>query len=122
MMHIVLHDGYNPRFYKPKDDHVILADHVARFFGCQHARMIRGHPSIEHSWNTRDSMFHVSLCAESMSLVAFKDMHQCLHFADDWNEDADAGWEEVYLDEKVEASGTEKYRVKCVMVKDAFNK
>ena len=31
MMHIVLHDGYNPRFNKPKDDNVILADHVARF-------------------------------------------------------------------------------------------
>ena len=45
MVHIVLHDGYNPRFYKPKEDHIVLADHVARFFGCQHARMMRGHPS-----------------------------------------------------------------------------
>ena len=32
MMHIVLHDEYKPRFYKPKEDHVILGDYVARFF------------------------------------------------------------------------------------------
>ena len=52
MMHIVLHDGYKPRFYKPKDDTVILATHVARFFDRQHARMMPGHPSIEHLGET----------------------------------------------------------------------
>ena len=26
------HDWYNPRFYKPKEDNVIVADHVASFF------------------------------------------------------------------------------------------
>ena len=83
MMHIVQHDGYNPRFYKPKEDHVILANHVARFFGCQHARMMKGHPSIEHSWNTRDSLKHVGLYAKIMPMDAFKDMHRCLCFADD---------------------------------------
>ena len=122
MMHIVLHDGYNPRFYKPKDDNVILANHVARFFGCQHARMMRGHPSIEHSWNTRDSLFHVGPCAESMPRAAFKGMHLCLHFANDWEDDADADWEDVYLDEKVKASTTVKHRVKFGIVEDAFNK
>ena len=75
MMHIVLHDGYTPWFYKAKDDHVILADHVARFFGCQHARMMREQPSIEHSWSTRNSLFHVGPYAESMPLAAFEDMH-----------------------------------------------
>jgi hypothetical protein len=122
MLHITLHDGYSPRFYKPKDDHVILADHVARFFGCQHARMMKGHPSIEHAWNTRDSLLHVGPCAESMPLAAFMDMHRCLHFADDWEEDADTDWEDVYLDEKVEATPTAKHRVKFGMVEDAFNK
>ena len=122
MMHIVLHDGYNSRFYKPKDDHVILADHVALFFGCQHARMMKEHPSIEHSWNTRDSLFHVGPCAESMPLAAFEDILRCLHFTDDWEEDADANWEDVYLDEKVEASATAKHRVTFGMVEDAFNK
>ena len=90
MMHIVLHDGYNPGFYKPKDNNVILADHVACFSGCQHARMMRGHLSIEHSWSTRDSFVHVGPCAESMPLTAFMDMHRCLHFADDWEEESDA--------------------------------
>ena len=32
ILHIVLPDGYNPRFYKLKENYVILADHVARFF------------------------------------------------------------------------------------------
>ena len=66
MMHIVLHDGHNPRFYKPKEDHVILGDHVAHFFGCQHARMVSNHPSIEDAWSIRDSTYHVGPCADSM--------------------------------------------------------
>jgi len=53
---------------------------------------------------------------------AFKDMHRCLHFADDWEEDADADWEDTYLDEKVEAPATAKHRVNFGMVEDAFNK
>merc|ERR1712086_865396 len=84
--------------------------------------MMRGHPSIEHSWSTRDSLFHVGQCAESMLLAAFEDMHRCLHFADDWEEDADANWEDVYLDKKVQLSATAKHRVKFGMVEDAFNK
>jgi hypothetical protein len=121
MMHIVLHEGYKPRFYKPKIDHVILADHVARFFGCQHARMMRGHPSIEHAWSSRESLYHIGACAESMPINAFQDMHRCLHFADDWEEDADVDWENVYLDEKVPAPAAAKHRKKFGMVEDAFN-
>ena len=122
MMELVLHDGYNPRFYKPKDDYVILADHVARSFGCQHARMMKGHPSMEHSWSTRDSLFHVELCAKSMLLSAFMDVHRCLHFANDWEDDSDADWEDVCLNKKYEASATAKHRVQFGMVEDEFNK
>ena len=75
MLRIVLHDGYNPQFYKPKEGHVILADHAAHLFGYQHVRMMRGQSSIEHSWLTRILLCHVSLCAESMSLRTSEDMH-----------------------------------------------
>ena len=70
----------------------------------------------------RDSLSHVGPCAESMPLSAFGDMHQCLHFVHDWEEDANADWEDVYLDEKVESSATAKHRVQVGMVKDVFNK
>ena len=90
MLDIVLHDGYTPRFCKPKEDHVILADHVARFSGCQHARMMCGHSSIEYSWSTCDLLHYVGACAESMPLSAFEDMHRCLYFADEWEEDTNA--------------------------------
>ena len=122
MMHSVLHNGYIPRVYKPTDDDVILAGRVTCFYGCQQACMMRGHPLIEHLWSTRDSLFHVGPCAESMPLAAFEDMHQCLHFADDWVEDADANWEDVYLNKKVESLATAKHCVNFGMVKDAFNK
>ena len=44
------------------------------------------------------------------------------YFADDWEEDVDADWEDVDLDKKVELSATAKQRVKFGMVEDAFNK
>ena len=122
MMHNVLHDGYNPRFYKPEGDHLIVADHVARFFWCRHACMMRGHLLIENSWSTRDSLHHVGPYAGSMPLSAFKDMHRCLHFVDDWEEDADAGWKDVYLNENVELQATAKHHVQFGMVEDTFNK
>jgi hypothetical protein len=122
MMHIVLHSGYKPRFYNPKEDHVILAHHVARFFGCQHARMMRGHPSMEDTWSTRESLYHIGACAESMTINAFQDIHRCLHFADDWEEDGEAEWDSVYLDERVKAPATAVHRCKFAMVEDAFNK
>ena len=83
---------------------------------------MRGHPSIEHSWPTRDSLRHIGPCAESMPLAASKDMHWYFHFVDDWEEDANINWEDVYLDEDVEASATAKHSVQFGMVEDAFNK
>ena len=50
------------------------------------------------------------------------DMHRCLHFADDLEENADANWGDVYLDKKVESLATAKHRVQFGMVEDAFNK
>ena len=67
--------------------------------------MMRGHPSMEDAWSTRESLRHIG----AMSINAFRDMHQCLHFADDWEEDRDAEWEDVYLDERVPAPATAKH-------------
>ena len=79
---IVFHNGYKPRFYTPKKDFVILGNHAAHFFGCQHARMMRGHPSMEEAGSTWELLRHIGVCAESMPINAFQNMHQCLHFAD----------------------------------------
>ena len=84
--------------------------------------MMCGHPSIEHSWLTCDSLRHCGSCAESMSLSAFEDRHRCLHFADDWEEDANADWEDVYLDEGVQSPAAAKHSEQFGMVEDAFNK
>ena len=106
---IVFHNGYKPRFYTPKKDFVILGNHAAHFFGCQHARMMRGHPSMEDTGSMRESLHQICVCAESMSINAFQDMYQCLNFADDWEEDREADWEDVHLDEKVPAPATAKH-------------
>ena len=88
MMHIVLHEGYKPRFYKPKEDHVVLANHIVPFFGCQHAQMMRGYLSMEEVWSTQELVYHIDGCAESTPIHDFQDMHQCLHFTHDCKEDA----------------------------------
>ena len=75
MLKMVLHEGYTPRFYNPKKDHVILGNHVARFFECQHARIMCGHLSMEDAWLTRELLRHIDACAESMPINDFQDMH-----------------------------------------------
>ncbi len=49
MIHIIKEEEWKPQYYKPSEDKVILGDHIARFFGCQAARMLRGFPSIVHT-------------------------------------------------------------------------
>ena len=90
MMKIMLHEGYKPRFNNPKKYHVILGNHVIRFFGYQHTCMLRAYPSMEDVWSTWELLHHISTCAENMPMNAFQDMHRCLHFADNWEEDRDA--------------------------------
>ena len=84
--------------------------------------MMLSHPSIEHSWLTHDSLFDVGPCAKSIPLADFMDMHQWLHFANDWEEDANADWEDVYLDEGVQSPAAAKHSEQFGMVEDAFNK
>ena len=49
---------------------------------------------------------------------AFKDMHRCLHFSDDWDNN---DWEDVYIDDKHESPDTTHHRRKYGEVEDAFN-
>ena len=48
-------------------------------------------------------------------------MHQCLYFADDWEEDTNADWEHLYLNKRVQLPAAAKHRKYCGMVEDAFN-
>ena len=75
MIHIMDTQAYKPRFYNPEKEVIITAGHVTRFFGCQMGRMLRGFPSIEDTWSTRESLDAVSAAVDSMTQDAFKDMH-----------------------------------------------
>ena len=44
MLHITRVKGIKPAFYDPLDEKYITANHVARFFGCQLVRAIKGLP------------------------------------------------------------------------------
>ena len=80
MIHLMLTPEWKPKYYNPSQNKVILADHVARFFGCQAARMLRGFPSIDKTWSTRESLDAIGTVMESMPQDAFKDLYRCLHF------------------------------------------
>jgi hypothetical protein len=45
--------GWKPRWFDPDKGTIIEDDHVARMFGCQQCRSIRGFPSIDDCWSTR---------------------------------------------------------------------
>jgi hypothetical protein len=44
--------GWKSRWFDSDGGNVILSDHVARMFGCQQCRSIRGFPWVEDSWST----------------------------------------------------------------------
>ena len=102
MLHHIRTDGYKPRYYVPGSEKAILGDHICRFFGCQTARMLRGLPSIDDIWSTRDSLDEVRCVTESMPKDTFKDLYRCLHFADHWEEDDNVNWDKVYPDKEVQ--------------------
>ena len=89
MEHIVLYGGYKVRFYMPKENHLILALRVARFFGCQHARMMHGWLSMKDVWSSRESLYHIITFSGSMPIHKLQDTHQCFHVVDDWEENGD---------------------------------
>eukprot|EP00956_Cyclotella_meneghiniana_P044101 scaffold301830_cov89-Cyclotella_meneghiniana.AAC.2 len=76
MLHIIRTKGFKPRYYNPMvDTKRIEAHHVARFYGVHMARMLRGFPSIEETWSSRESMDHIAPAAESMPKDAYIDMY-----------------------------------------------
>jgi hypothetical protein len=69
-------------YYDPYDKKNITAEHVARFFGCQLVRAIKGLPSIRNCWSMRKSLDAIGTAKKSMPRGAFSDMQRCMHFAD----------------------------------------
>ena len=127
MIHIMRTKGYKPKYYNPTpveecNKVTIDADHVARFFGCQMARMLRGFPSIEETWSTRESLDAVGSVKDCMPQDAFKDIHRCMHFSDDWELEEDETWEDIYPDAQHEpSSDVAKHRRKFEHIEHGFN-
>ena len=97
MTHLMV-QGWKPRWYNPDNGDVILTDHIARMFGCQQCRAIRGFPSVDDSWSTQCPIDAIVPLKECMPRNAFTDMYRCLHFADDFDNDEE--WSDVYFDKK----------------------
>ncbi len=76
-----------PKYYHPANGKVIIADHVARFFGCQLVQSSRGNLMINHSWLTRKLLDAIGTCMECIPRNAFKDIYTCLQFDNDWDKD-----------------------------------
>ena len=88
MIFLIRHKEYTSRYYNPVNKgKEILTHHVARYFGVEHCRMLRGFPSYKECWSTRESLFEIGVCTECMPLDAMHDMNRCMHFTDDWMED-----------------------------------
>jgi len=121
MLHIIKEKGRVPKYYRPSDKKYILADDVARFFGCQLARSLSGNPSIERCWSIWESLDAIGTCMESMPKNAFEDIYSCLHFNDDWNDGEE--WEDdTYTDRKMcSPDDTAHHRQKFLMFEDGFN-
>ena len=128
MIHIMRAKDFKPKFYNPKpvdilDKTTIRADHVARFFGCHIARMLRGFPSIDETWSTRESLRSIGAVKDSMPQDAYKDIYRCMHFSDDWEEEEEnVAWDSVYDDPKYAPSpDAAKHRKKFEHIEDGFN-
>ncbi|KAL7536120.1 hypothetical protein ACHAXR_006945 [Thalassiosira sp. AJA248-18] len=116
---------FKPRYYDPSKCNTIQADHVAHFYGCHMARMLRGFPSIEETWCTREALDAIGPVKESMPKDAYIDLYRCMHFSDDdWDEeDSEVPWENVYADKKYQPSPeVERHRRKYEHIEDGFNR
>jgi len=121
MMHIMKDNSFSPMYFDPMDEKYIQPDHVARFFGCQLVRAIKGLPSVKDCWSTRESLDAVGTAKESMPWGAFSDMQRCMHFADDWEEVKEV-WDDYFTDVKIELpSDVAHHRHKFAIIEDAFN-
>ena len=111
MLHSIKDKGWMP----------ITVDDVARFFGCQLARSLRGILLIERTWLTCESFNAIGTCMECMPKNAFQDIYTCLYFDDNW--DGDNTWDDVYADsKKCSQDKTAHHRQKFPMFKDGINR
>jgi hypothetical protein len=74
MLHIISSSDWKPKYFCPAKEKYITAEDVARFFGCQLARSLRGNPSIEWTWSTREALDAIGTCMECMPRCAFEDI------------------------------------------------
>ena len=118
MTHLMM-QGWKPRWYDPDNGSVILTDHIARMFGCQQCRAIRGFPSVDDSWSTRCPIDAIAPLKECMPRDAFADLYRCLHFADDFDDDEE--WSDIFFDEKHVSPPMANHRRKFGEVEDAIN-
>ncbi len=120
MLHSIKTKGWMPKYYCPANKKVIVADHIAHFFGCQLARSLRGNLSIKRTWLTCKLLNAIGTCMECMPKNAFEDIYTCLHFDDNW--DDNDGWDNVYADQKrCSPDGTAYHHQKFSMFEDGFN-
>jgi hypothetical protein len=71
--------------FDPDNSKVILLDHIARMLGCQQCWSIQGFRLIDASWSSQCPIDSIVPLKESMPRIAFANMYQCLHFADDFD-------------------------------------
>ena len=106
MKHIVHKYNYRPKYYDPFADRgdftkEIEGDHVCRLYGVMMARMLSGNISIDKMYSIRKLFDAIGPVKECLPQDAFKDLHQCMHFVDNWEQDTDREWDEFYSDSKV---------------------
>ncbi len=97
MTHL-MNQGWKPRWFDPNGGNVILLDHVARIYGCQQCRLIRGFPLVDNSWLTPCPIDAIAPRKECMPRDAFSDMYRCIHFLDNFHDDEE--WSDIFVDEK----------------------
>ena len=121
MVHLMGTEERKPRYYDTPSNHIILAEHVCRFFGCQSARILCGFLSIDKTWSARKSLDAIGTVKESMPKVSFRDLYRCIHFTDDWGEEEGDESNNIYLDENHTSSELAWHHRKFGDVEDAFN-
>ncbi len=122
MIQIIQNSTYRLSYSDPMNEKYITADHVACFFGCQLVRAIKGLLSIDDCWSTCELLDAVGTAKESMPCVAFYDMMQCMHFADDWEDEDGDEWEDTYGDMNINSPADVAHHCcKFAIIEDAFN-
>jgi hypothetical protein len=118
MLHIIQKKGFKPTYYNynPSIGLVVTADHVARFYGCHMARMLQCFPSIPETWSTQEPLDAIGPVNESMP-------HDAYTFLDDWSDEDDEDWDNIYEDAKFEPlPEVERHRKKYEHIEDGYNK